>query len=369
MGIAIDTPVSTIEGIGPAIATALGGAGVYTVCDLLRVSLATLHAAISSLASEDEVRAWRRMAALMQVAEVTPQWAEALVRGGIDAIDELHRKSLDELHTLFRDAVEHGIAPSAPELPQIAEMLKDAGVLQYTGALLGTVVGPAGQPVANAELRISGRDHQTDERGRFRIVRIPLGRSWPLRIKHADFATLYVEAPHIAVDSSVMAGSVFTLVEASSEPATPMMLSELAGDPQPASWDRARQVTLEPAQLREGDLLLLRQLYQSAPEAGLVSLLRSWQDGDLLVHTLRMPVSVLPAGAKLNDQFRVVGGALVTAKMTPHEVHRYRIDLRMRKAFADRPRPSTNEEWAALLSEQFQLRAAQGYYVFRRRTS
>lgn len=368
MAIEIDTPVSTIEGIGPATAAALNVAGLYTVCDLLRVSGTTLHSAVSSLASEDEVRIWRRMAALMQVAEVTPQWAEALVRGGVDAIDELSHKSLDELDTLFRDAVEHGISPSAPELPQIAEILKDAAVLQHTGALLGMVVSEGGQPVANAELRINGRDHRTDERGRFRIVRIPLGRSWPLRIKHADFALLYVEAPHIAVDPSVIAGSVFTLLEVSSGE-TPVVLSELNGDALPATWDRARQVPLEPAQLREGDLLVFRQLYQSAPEAGLVSLLRSWQDGDLLVHTLRMPISVLPVEAKLHDQFRVVGGALVAASMSPLDVHRYRIDLRMRKAFADRPAPSTNEEWAALVSEQFKLRAAQGYYAFRGKTS
>ncbi len=369
MAIEIDTPVSAIEGIGPATTVALGAAAIHTVSDLLRVSLAAVRAAVSSLASEDEVRAWRRMAVLMQVAEVTPQWAEALVRGEIDAIDELHRKRLDELDATFRDAVERGIAPIAPELPQIAEMLKDAGVMRYTGALVGTVVGSEGQPLANAKLRIAGREHRTDERGHFRIVRVPLGRSWPLKIEHPDFATLHVAAPHIEVDSTVIRGTIFALAEASAEPATPVMRSELAGDELPASWDRARVVALESAQLREGDLLLFRELYRSAPEAGLVSLLRCWQDGELLVHTLRMPLSVLPAVAQPNDQFRVAGGVLVAVNLTPLQVHRYRIDLRMRKAFADRPRPANNEGWSALMREQFQFRAALGYYAYGGRTS
>ena len=68
-------------------------------------------------------------------------------------------------------------------------------------------------------------------------------------------------------------------------------------------------------------------------------------------------------------RFIAIGGALVAAHMTPLDVHRYRIDRRMRKAFADRPAPSSNEEWAALISEQFKLRAEQGYYAFRGKTS
>jgi hypothetical protein len=369
MAIEIDTPVSAIEGIGPTTAAAFGQAGIYTACDLLRVTVSALHAAVDSLASENEARSWQRMAALMQVREVTSQWAEALVRGGIEAIDELQGKRLDELDALFRDAVERGIAPSAPELPQITEMLKDAAVLRFTGALVGKVVGPGGQPAASATLRIAGREYLTDQRGRFRILRIPLGRTWPLRIEHADFATLTVAAPSIAADASVLGGLLFTLAEPGTEPAIPMTLSELDGDELPASWDRVRQVALDPPQLREGDLLLLREFYQSAPDASLVSLLRTWKDGELLVHTLRVPRSMLPSGAKLNDQFRVVGGAVKAVSMTPLDVHRSRIDRRLRKAFANHAQPTTPEGWAALLKEQLEFRAAQGYYAFRGRAS
>lgn len=365
MAIEIDTPVAAVEGIGPATAARLAEAGIHTVCDLLRVNRSQVLQAVGSLASEDEVTSWRRMAALMQVAEVTPQWAEALVRGGIDAIDELHRQRLDHLDAVFREAVDRGTVPGAPALPLVAEMLKDAGVLRFTGAMIGTVLGAAGQGLANATLRIVGREHRTDDRGRFRILRIPLGSSWPLHIEHPDFATLTVEAPAIAADSTVVGGSVFTLQAATAAPSPQPVLSELAGDALPA-WDRARSVALVPPELREGDVLQFRQLYASAPEAGLVSLLKAWQDGELLVFTLRVPLSVVPAGAKLNDQFRVEQGALVGVAWTPLELHRYRIDLRVRAASAGRPLPASNQEWAALLREQFQLRASLGYYIRRR---
>ena len=63
----ISTPVSAIEGIGPVAAGALANAGVWTVFDLLGVPFNAIRQAVGSIASTDEVRAWRRMATLLQV--------------------------------------------------------------------------------------------------------------------------------------------------------------------------------------------------------------------------------------------------------------------------------------------------------------
>ena len=56
MAVPFDTPVSAIEGVGPAAERLFQLQGVFTVYDLLRASSPALHGAVSSLASAEEVQ-------------------------------------------------------------------------------------------------------------------------------------------------------------------------------------------------------------------------------------------------------------------------------------------------------------------------
>ena len=60
MAVPFDTPVSAIEGIGPAVERLRKAQGVYTVYDLLRAPSPALHAAVSAVASLEEVSSGAR---------------------------------------------------------------------------------------------------------------------------------------------------------------------------------------------------------------------------------------------------------------------------------------------------------------------
>lgn len=362
MAVDILTPVSAVEGIGPATAAALSQAGVWTVLDLLRVRFDAVHDAVRSVASTADVRSWRRMALLLQVAEMTPQWAEALVKSKIDTIDALARKSLDEIAEPMRQAKEAGVIPDQPTAAQIAEMLKDAAVIRHTGVLAGTVFDPEWQPLPGATIEAGPARTASDAHGHFRLFRIPLGKKISLRISHPGHEALLVEAPRLATDPAVVGGQAFQMTAPGAETPASGILSELDGDEVPATYRRTRQVALAPEELREGDVLVVREFYSSAPDVQLVSKLKAYRDGELLVYTVRLPRSRLPGGVHLKDQLRVVHGELVRADISPAQLHRHKLRLRLRSALAGRPRPTTDDDRRQFVREALTFLTTQGYY-------
>jgi hypothetical protein len=189
-------PVESIEGIGPVAAEALNSVGVFAVFDLLRTTAERLHPPVAEMASLDKVKAWRAMASLLQVDEVSPQWAEALVGAAVTTMEDLNDKTLEQLSEVFRAAKGAGTIPAVPTPSQLAAMMADAAVLRYTGALIGTVMDADGGRAAGARVHLGNRETTADDRGRFRFVRVPLGRTYPLRIEHAEHVTLrQAEAP------------------------------------------------------------------------------------------------------------------------------------------------------------------------------
>ena len=351
MSVAIGAPVTMIEGIGPAIAGALAGLRIWTVLDLLRVPATRIHDAVREIASEKEVRDWKRMAMLLQVHDVSAQWAEALVKSGIATIDELQRKELDEIVTTMRAAKKEGIIADVPTANQIANMLRDAAVILRTGTFSGRVIDAEGKPVGAAAISVGYLRGECDERGRFRIQRVPLGRDITVRVTHPDHAPLVIEHPSIAADAGIAGSSVLRMQPRSGEYEPAVTLSEIDGDLLPASYHVARQLPLEPDALREGDILVVRDVDDASAEVQLVSKLKSWRDGELLVSTVRVPASRLPAGVLPKQQFRVTNGQLVPGNMSMGSIHREKIRLRLRKILRDRGRPTTPDEVTAFMGD------------------
>lgn len=360
------TPVSAIEGIGPAASAALEQVGVWTVFDLLRVRFNVISHAVRAMASTEEVRAWRRMVMLLQVAAVTPQWAEALVQNKVETIDELSRKRIDNIDALMGQAKERGVIPDIPTTAQIAEMLKDAAILGYTGGLAGTVFDSGWRPVSGATIKVGPVQSESDARGHFRVLRIPLGKAVALHITHPDFQALVIEQPRISRGIGVVGGQTFRMQPTSAESPEPATLSELLGDVLPSTYRSTRQVALAPEELRDGDILVVREFYSSGPEAQLVSRLKSYCNGELSVYTVRRPLSRLPGDVRVKDQFRVSGGQLIRVEMSPAKLHRHKLRLRLRKTFAGRPRPVSDDEKRALVGDALKFLTKQGYYPGRR---
>jgi len=361
-------PVSSIEGIGPAAVTALASVKVYSVFDLLRGSIQAIHHAVHSLASENEVRSWRAMASLLEVADVTPQWAEALVRAGVTSVEILFSKSLEEIDTLMAAAMTQRIIQQVPTAAQISNMLQDAAVLQHSGSVTGTLHNTEGEPVANATVRIGSLEQQSDPRGRFRIVRIPLGTGLPLFIEHDNYIPRTIAAPPVSRDLAVIDGRVFVMTArpeaaagSSEEPQT--ALSELDGDLLPVPKGQPlKSVELDAPGLRPLDVLKVYKLYERTPDAGLVSYFKSYEAGRFIVHTLKVPRSQL-ADVQLGDQFRVTDGALAKVELGPNELRRYKLRLRLRKKMAGRTVPTADSEGLGVfLQECYAFLEEIGYF-------
>jgi hypothetical protein len=361
VAVAPDTPVSAIEGIGPAAERALEGTGVHTVADLLRATLGQLHNAVRALASLEEVRAWRQMALLLDVAAVTPQWAEALVHAEV-FVDDLPHRSLSELLAMFAAARADGLIPNEPTPDQAAAMQRDAAVLGLTGSMSGVVQIEDGTPVKGAKLSIGTQTAESDALGRFRLLRIPLGRRPVLRVEHPDYAPLVVENPPLRRRFDALGSTTFTLAD--SVAASGPRLAEVWGDrlPTPSGVHiREHRVTLE--ELEPNDLLLVVELYTSAPDAKLSSRLKVWQDGEILVPTVRLPLAQLPAGVKLHDHFLWQNGSLHPVSVDRDGVRRYRARLRARKQLGNRTFPATQEGQTAFIDDYARLLAREGFFT------
>jgi hypothetical protein len=369
MAIQIETPVSVIEGIGPAASAALAQIRVHTVVDLVRTRPEPVHEAVRAHASMEEVLSWRRMAALLELAEVTPQWAEALVQGGIGTIDGLRDASFEQVQAAMHAAHHKGIIPSEPQPAQIAAMMRDAGVVSHSGALTGTVLDAALQRVPNAVVRVGPMEGRTDERGRFRLLRLPLGRAMPLRIEHPQHPSFADPAPRIARSASAVAPRVFRLPappSAHAAIAAAASGSELDGDELPVPQGQTvRQAPVEVGDLRPGDILMVRHSYASSTDVQLVSRLKSYENGEFIVRTVRLPASDLPQPFQLRDHFGVSPMGFVRLEMTRESLRRYKIRCRLWKFIAGRPAPGTAEEKEAEFMARYHFLRNAGYWTAR----
>jgi hypothetical protein len=358
-------PVTEIEGIGPSAAAGLRLINVHAAFDLLRCAVDEIHAAVHTIASRAEAERWRAMAALLQVAEVTPQWAEGLVAGGILAVSDLAGASLPEVEALLRDARARGVIPSVPTTAQVADMLRDAAILAHTGSLTGTVLGAAGAPIAGAAVSLGARRQQTDARGRFRLLRLPLGRALPLLVEHPEYEPLVVERPPLALDLDVVGVRVLRPRPraADAAPRPRSRLSELDGDVLPVpNGHRVRETMTPVADLRDGDVFLVHELYRSAPDAKLVSRFKDYEDGVFLVRTARVALALLPTGVGPGQHVRLSGGDFSSVEMDARALGKERARLRMRRRFADRPLPTTDDERRAEIRERVAFLQAEGYF-------
>lgn len=306
-------PITEIESIGPQLAERLREVDVTVVADLYRVSTSRTQAAVADAASLEQVTAWREMAYLCQVRPVDGQFAEALRGAGVASFEGLSRAAFDELREAFADAHERGVIPHPPQDGQIADMMRDATVLAHTGHLSGRLVNGEGSPVAEAEVRLGAVAATTDGRGLFHLWRLPLHERAPLEVSTAGGERHVFPEPPMVRDPYRIEQWRASLQDAEPAPADaePHALSELDGDELPIGPDTPTRVRhLPPGTLREGDVLLLREIDEGAAEASLVSRFRSWERGTLLVHPVRLPLDRLPPDSSEGAHFGVRAGRL-----------------------------------------------------------
>lgn len=362
-------PVTAIEGIGPAFAAALGTVGIHTVFDLLRWSPAEIHESVATRASLDQVLGWTGAAGLLQLEGMNPQWAEALVSGGINGVEALYAATRDEVETVLDAAAAAGTIPGAPSASERAVFLRDAGVLRFTALTDGTVVDEDRNPLVNVTLHLGGSTAETNDQGRFRLLRLPAWERPPLRIEHPGFDLLLVEEPVLVAGPQMIMHEVYRLrALAPEEQPTVFELSEIEGDelPEPSGHViRAKAKLL--SEVAEGEILEVHEFYASAADAKLVSRFRVYRNGDFVVPYVRVPRARLEDDPEIGDRFEFRNDSFHKVDLSTVEIRRRILARICKKAFAGRPRPQTPQEFQADFEARYEFLAQRGFYRSPRR--
>ncbi|MEQ1822656.1 MAG: DUF4332 domain-containing protein [Fimbriimonadaceae bacterium] len=125
--------ISEVEGIGPAYAEKLGGAGVTTVEALLESGASAKGRealAEASGISEAMIRDWVNHADLMRINGVGPQFAEMLEASGVDSVPELAQRNAANLATKLDEVnTAKNLANRTPSLSEVERWIEEAKTL------------------------------------------------------------------------------------------------------------------------------------------------------------------------------------------------------------------------------------------------
>ena len=313
--------VTYLEGIGPASAAGLADIGVHSVADIVRADAALLRAATGGRISTETAERWRAMALLVEMDGCDNQLAEALARAGVNSTEQVWQRDVDELGAIFSAAANAGTIPTVPDTDALREMRLDAAVLTLSGSLNGTVLDPDGEPVVGAAVEIGDLNRTTDDRGRFRANRIPLGRPTQVLIRHPGFESLLIEDVAVLPDDAMIQVTRFNMDTplADGQAASAIRLCEWEGDRLPPLSHQpvTTRAMGGPDALREGDVLLLHRYYASGDDAQLTSKFLQYDDGRFITLNWRVPLSMLPVDHGLKQVYRFRGGAFRRIRLSP----------------------------------------------------
>ncbi|WP_372950797.1 DUF4332 domain-containing protein [Mariniphaga sp.] len=125
--------ITEIEGIGPAFAEKLAGAGVQTVEGLLETGATKAgrkNLAADSGIDEAKVLDWVNMADLFRIKGIGSQFAELLKAAGVDTVKELRNRNAENLHAkLVEVQEEKKITRAVPALKQVSDFVDQAKAL------------------------------------------------------------------------------------------------------------------------------------------------------------------------------------------------------------------------------------------------
>ncbi len=126
--------ITEIEGIGPAFAEKLAGAGVTTVEGLLETGATKAgrkKLAADSGIDEAKVLDWVNMADLFRIKGIGSQFAELLKATGVDTVKELKNRNAENLHAKLTEVQEEKkITRAVPALSQVADFIEQAKNLE-----------------------------------------------------------------------------------------------------------------------------------------------------------------------------------------------------------------------------------------------
>ncbi|HEY6568638.1 MAG TPA: DUF4332 domain-containing protein [Candidatus Limnocylindrales bacterium] len=133
-GAAHHVRIDTVEGIGPAYAEKLAGAGIVTTSDLLSAGAKPSDREKIAEATgirSDLIRAWVDKVDLMRVPGVGPQYSDLLEAGGVGSPAELAQRNPANLAVTLQEVVaaRPGIVRRVPSEAEVASWVEAAAAL------------------------------------------------------------------------------------------------------------------------------------------------------------------------------------------------------------------------------------------------
>ncbi|MEO8531402.1 MAG: carboxypeptidase-like regulatory domain-containing protein, partial [Deltaproteobacteria bacterium] len=314
-------PIDQVPGLSVATALAMNAKGVFMTADLLRSDRVGLASATRQ--SVVEIRNFQTFAQFLEIDHVTPEIAEALMRAGIDRLDEFTQKTLGALSVALQN-----LTPP-PSDDDIVKSLLSARRLQFTGVINGTVVTTHDAPLDGAIASAGGQTVTTDARGRFRIIGLRCEQTYTVSLSHASKrAKLFNRIA--AHPSSALIGRQFRLT---GRPAPLARLSAMTGDALPPLGSAPITTESRHEPLDVHDRYVLAEFYANG-DGKLGSLFLDFDDGRFVVRTYRVLKADLPTGAKLNDRMVLTNGKLKRAAISPGEIGRLTRSRAVKKTYA-----------------------------------
>ncbi len=122
--------IEEIEGIGPAYAEKLSGAGVATTDDLLKLCCdknGRGQTAEKTGLSETLLLKWANMADLMRISGVGGEYAELLEGAGVDTVKELRNRNAENLAAKMTEVNEEKkLTRNVPAASQVEKWVEQA---------------------------------------------------------------------------------------------------------------------------------------------------------------------------------------------------------------------------------------------------
>jgi hypothetical protein len=276
------TTISQLPGVSRAVAADLDALGLTTTSDLLRMNPAGLMHRRPALKGPKVMR-WVLYAHLLEIDGMTLDVARSLVDGGISGLDELHGATLSRLQAMV---------PSAPA-DDVVDWMRDALRLTLSGVVNGTVTLRDGTPVDRASVTVGGISAETDRHGRFRVVRLRLGRRVTVTILHPTLGYRMFRGVSVHPRASVV-GRTFTL---SGRPQRPKVLSELRGDRLPPIGTASMTTRVVQGVPDHTDILVLLDRYANG-DGRCASRFLDFDEGRFVRRVYRIAKAQMTARAK-----------------------------------------------------------------------
>lgn len=125
--------IEEIEGIGPAFAEKLSGAGIATTDDLLdQCSDPKGRKSVSETSGvgEGQLLKWANMADLMRISGVAGEYAELLEASGVDTVKELRNRNAENLAAKMAEVNEtKSLTRNVPSATSVAKWVEQAQAL------------------------------------------------------------------------------------------------------------------------------------------------------------------------------------------------------------------------------------------------